>query len=98
MLKKMNKMTKLMLVIFIAFLVWMLFFDESSFLNNRKLNKDINTLEKESNYYKDEISKDQKMIKDLNTPDSLIKYAREKYKMKKENEEIFLIEFDTIKK
>ncbi len=97
MLRKMNRMTKLMLVIFLAFLVWMLFFDESSFLNNRKLNKEINTLEKQSNYYKEEISKDQKMIKDLNTPDSLAKYAREKHIMKEENEEIFLIEFDTIK-
>jgi cell division protein FtsB len=90
-------MFKIMLVIFSVFLVWMLFFHESSYLNNRKLKKEIDALETELNYYKDGISKDQKMIKDLNTPDSLTKYAREKYKMKKENEEIFLIEFDTIK-
>ncbi len=97
MFEKLNKRSKLMLLIFIVFLVWMLFFDENSFINRNKLNKDIKELHKETEYYKSEINKDEKMIDDLNNVDSLEKYAREKYKMKKKNEEIFLIEFDSVK-
>lgn len=97
MFKKLNKMSKLMLAIFAVFLVWMTFFDENSFINANKLDVEIKKLNKETNFYKTETAKDQKMIKDLNNKDSLEKYAREKYKMKKENEEIFLIEFDSVK-
>lgn len=93
----MAKMLRLMLIIFAVFLIWMLFFDENSYVNKRKLNKEIKKVEKENGYYKKEIEKDNKMIKDLSNSDSLEKYAREKYKMKKVNEEIFLIEFDTVK-
>lgn len=93
----MAKMLRLMLIIFAVFLIWMLFFDENSYVNKRKLNKEIKKVEKENGYYKKEIEKDNKMINDLSNSDSLEKYAREKYKMKKVNEEIFLIEFDTVK-
>lgn len=93
----MAKMLRLMLIIFAVFLIWMLFFDENSYVNKRKLNKEIKKVEKENGYYKKEIEKDNKMIKDLSNSDSLEKYAREKYKMKKVDEEIFLIEFDTVK-
>ncbi|MCF6350982.1 MAG: septum formation initiator family protein [Flavobacteriaceae bacterium] len=97
MFKKLSKISKLMLVISIVFLIWMSFFDENSFINKNKLNNDIKELNKETKYYKLEISKDTKMMENLNNTDSLEKYAREKYKMKKENEEIFLIEFDSVK-
>lgn len=93
----MNKMSKLMLIIFVIFLVWIIFIDTNSIINRQKLNSEIKELKKETDYYQSEIDKDKKMIKDLNNKDSLEKYAREKYKMKKENEEIFLIEFDTLK-
>ena len=38
-----------------------------------------------------EIKKDSIALKELSSPEGLEKYAREKYHMKKENEEIFLI-------
>jgi cell division protein FtsB len=74
----------------------MVFFDENSFLNHRELDKEIDKLEKSNEYYKEQIEQDKKVIDNLNDPDSLEKYAREEYKMKKENEDIFLIEYDTI--
>ena len=83
-------------IILALFLVWMIFFDENSFLNHRELDKEIDNLEKSNDYYKEQIEQDKKVIDNLNDPDSLEKYAREEYKMKKENEEIFLIEYDTI--
>ena len=85
-------------IILLLFVVWMLFFDENSFLNHRELDKEIDKLEKSNEYYREQIKDDKKVIDNLNDPDSLEKYAREEYKMKKENEEIFLIEYDTVEK
>ena len=85
-------------LILLIFILWMLFFDENSFLNQHDLNKEINKLEESTDYYKKEITKDKKDIKDLKHPDSLEKFAREEYKMKKKNEDIYIIEFDTLKK
>lgn len=86
------------LIILMLFVVWMLFFDENSFINHRELDKEIDKLEKSNEYYREQIKDDKKVIDNLNDPDSLEKYAREEYKMKKENEEIFLIEYDTVEK
>ncbi len=86
------------IIIIILFLIWMLFFDENSFLNHHELNKEIDKLEKSTDYYEKNIKKDKKDIKKLNDPDSLERFAREEYRMKKKDEDIYIIEFDTIKK
>lgn len=91
-------MQKMIAIIFIVYIIWMLFFDENSYLIHRELNSEIKKLETSTEYYKKEIEKDNKMIKNLNNPKSLEKFARETYRMKKENEDIFIIEFDSIKK
>ncbi len=72
------------------------FFDENSFINQRELDNEIDKLENANEYYKKQIDEDQNIIDNLNDPDSLEKYAREEYKMKRENEDIFIIEYDTI--
>jgi len=84
-------------IVIVIFLIWMLFIDENSYLTHRELNKEIDKLENSIDYYQKEISKDQKVISNLKDPDSLEKFAREEYKMKKKNEEIFIMDFDTIK-
>lgn len=83
-------------IILLLFVIWMIFFDENSFINHWELDKEIDNLEKSNEYYREQIEQDKKVIENLNDPDSLEKYAREEYKMKKENEEIFLIEYDTV--
>jgi len=85
-------------IIIVIFLVWMLFFDENSFLNHHELNKEIDKLEKSTDYYEKNIKKDKKDIEILNNPDSLERFAREEYRMKKKEEDIYIIEFDTLKK
>lgn len=85
-------------LILLIFTVWMIFFDENSFLNHYDLDKEIDKLEKSVDYHKKEINHDKKIIKDLKHPDSLEKFAREEYNMKKKNEDIYIIEFDTIEK
>lgn len=85
-------------IFLIVFIVWMTFFDENSFLNHRELNKEIEKLEDANKYYRSQIEADSKIIENLNDPDSLEKYAREEYKMKKANEDIYIIEYDTVEK
>jgi len=80
------------------FIVWMFFFDGNSFLNHLEFNKEINKLENEKEYHNSEIKKDKELIKKLEDKEQLEKFAREEYKMKKENEEIYLIEYDTLSK
>jgi len=74
------------------FVVWMLFFDTNSYINQRELSKTIDQLEKDQKHYRMEIKKDSIALEDLSNSEGIEKYAREKYFMKKENEEIFIIE------
>ncbi|MCK7591795.1 septum formation initiator family protein [Subsaxibacter sp. CAU 1640] len=87
------------ILIFVVFVVWMLFFDANSWLIHRELNADMDDLENEKQYYQKEIEKDNKAIKELSTEEGVEKLAREKYYMKKENEDIYIIEYeDSLKK
>lgn len=72
----------------------MIFLDNFSYLEHRILDKEIQELENTEIYYTDEIKKDSIKIKNLNNNDQIEKYAREKYFMKRENEDIYLIEFE----
>ena len=72
----------------------MLFFDSNSWFIHHELNSEIDDLETEKEYYKKEIEKDNKVIKELSTQEGLEKFAREEYYMKRENEEIYIIEYE----
>ena len=85
-------------LILATFIVWMVFFDENSYLNHREFNKEIEKLNSEKEYYKSEIKKDDALIKNLDDQEELEKFAREEYKMKKENEDIYIIQYDTLEK
>jgi len=82
------------------FATWMLFLDNYSYFDHRVLNNQIEELEDNKTYYQEEIKKDEAQIKQLKNPEQVEKYAREKYYMKKDSEDIYLIEFegDTIEK
>ncbi len=80
----------------VGFAIWMLFFDENSWLNHRKMNNEIEKLQKEYKYYETEIKKDKKIIDDLKEDDKAEKFAREVYKMKKKDEDVYIMTYDTI--
>jgi cell division protein FtsB len=88
------------LLISLLFAAWMLFLDNYSYMDQRQLNKQIDELQDNKKYYQEEIKKDNQSIKLLKNQDQVEKYAREKYYMKRENEDIYIIEYegDTIKK
>jgi len=81
-------------LIFVVFAIWMLFFDTNSFLTHIELNNEMDDLESEKEYYKREIQKDKKEIENLSNDQGLEKFAREKYYMKRDNEEIYIIEYE----
>ncbi len=81
-------------IIIIVFVVWMLFIDSNSLMIHHELNEDVSDLEDEKEYYNKEIEKDEKAIKELSTEDGIEKLAREKYYMKKDNEDIYIIEYE----
>jgi cell division protein FtsB len=90
-------LTNIFVMILIPFIIWMLFFDENSFLIHRKFNQEIDELESTISFYKNKIEQDKETIKKLEDSLELERFAREKYLMKKDNEDIYIIEFDTIK-
>ena len=83
-------------IIIILFIIWMIFFDSNSFIIHNELNNDINELNDQKSYYEKEIAKDNIELQMIRSDSGLEKYAREKLYMKKDNEEIFLIEYDSI--
>jgi cell division protein DivIC len=82
------------IIVLVFFTVWMLFVDNTSYMEHRVLNKEIEELEDNKQYYQDEIKKDEENIKQLKNPDHVEKYAREKYFMKRDSEDIYIIEFE----
>ena len=86
--------------VLLFFCVWMIFLDNYSYFGHRILDQQIEDLEDNATYYKEEIKKDQENIKQLKNSEQIEKYAREKYYMKKDSEDIYIIEFegDTIEK
>ena len=72
----------------------MLFLDNQSLWDQRALNKQIDELEDNKKYYQDEIAKDEKSIKSLKNPGQIERYAREKYYMKRDSEDIYIIDIE----
>ena len=75
------------------FVVWMLFFDRNDVFTIMERKKELREIEESKAFFAHEIEQNKKFAVDLKTnPAALEKYAREKYLMKKENEDLFLVE------
>ncbi len=81
-------------LIILLFVIWMLFLDTNSWLIHRELDQEIQELNDNKKYYIKEIVKDQKDIKILKDSSELEKFAREEYFMKRDDEEIYIIEYE----
>ena len=64
--------------VLLFFCTWMIFLDNYSYFDHRILDQQIEDLEDNAAYYKEEIKKDQENIKQLKNPEQIEKYAREK--------------------
>jgi cell division protein FtsB len=75
-----------------SFVVWMLFFDRNDLLSQYEYRTQLNKFEDEKEFYISEIEKVKTDLDELSTNrERLEKFAREKYLMKKENEDVYVI-------
>ena len=76
----------------ISFLVWMLFLDSNNLITRYQMSAKQRSLEREKEYYVEKIKEVESDRAELmGTAELLEKFAREKYLMKKESEDIFII-------
>lgn len=77
----------------LAFVLWMLFFDQRDFFTQRDRAAELKKLEQAKTYYEKEISTTQEQLDNLQSnPGAVEKYARERYLLKREGEEVYLFE------
>tara|TARA_B100000902_G_scaffold59263_1_gene66249 strand:- start:687 stop:1004 length:318 start_codon:yes stop_codon:yes gene_type:complete len=76
----------------ILFFFWIIFIDDYNLINQKKIQNKIDDLKKQEEFYLSEIKKDSIELKKLkNSTDYQEKFAREKFLMKKDNEDLFII-------
>ncbi len=77
----------------ISFSVWMLFFDKNNLLEQRERLTELNNLEKSKAYFAEQIKLERAFSEELKTnPAAIEKFAREKYFMKRDNEDLYIIQ------
>jgi cell division protein FtsB len=77
----------------IGFTVWVVFFDRNDLLTQMDRKSELSSLKKSKAYYTQEIEKERRISEELKSdPSTIEKYAREKYLMKRDNEELFVIQ------
>jgi cell division protein DivIC len=93
MFKKLPKPFRNFYIVSLAvFFVWMLALDSNNLIARFQLSSKLNGLEDEKEYYDDKIKEVEKDHDELfGDKESIEKFAREKYLMKKENEDIYVI-------
>ena len=85
-------------IIGLIFFIWMIFLDTNSLVKFIGLKKKLDRLENEKTKLEIEILKEKELIKKLNDSIEIEKYGREKYFLKKENEDVYIINYgDSLK-
>ena len=80
----------------IVFIVWMLFFDQRDFFQQKERATELRKVEDAKKYYQKEIDLTKKQLDNLqNNPAAREKFARERYLLRREGEEVYLFE-DTL--
>ena len=76
-----------------GFIIWMLFFDPRDVYTQLERTRELKELQASKQYYMQRISSETSELEQLkNNPGTLEKYAREKYLMKRDNEDLFIIQ------
>ena len=76
----------------VAFVIWMIFFDKNDLFSQYEYHQQLDKLKQEQVFYKTETEKVNKDLDELTSDKAkLEKFAREKYLMKKDNEDIFVV-------
>ena len=85
------------ILLFAFFGLWMLFFDSNNVFYRVSIASEVSVLEESKALYEKQISDLRRQRTELfGNQTNLEKFAREKYMMKKDNEDLFVIIHDTI--
>lgn len=77
----------------VVFVVWVSFFDRNDLFTQYDRKKELKRLKTSSDFYEKEIASTKKDLSNLNNDQALLeKLAREKFFLKRSNEEIFVID------
>ncbi len=80
------------LILFLLFILWVVFIDDYNLINQSKIKNTVDDLKIQKEFYITEIKSDStELYKLQNDPTEQERFAREKFLMKKENEDIFII-------
>lgn len=74
------------------FVIWILFFDTNKITSQVQMRKNLSEMKQKQEFYRKEIRKVNEDLKLFQNPDELEKYARENYLLKKDDEDIIVIE------
>jgi cell division protein DivIC len=86
-------------VAIVVFAVIMLFTDHNNLFEQWDRKQELRQLQSKKAYYEQEIDKTKKQLADLNNNSAAIeKYARENFLMKRDNEDIFIVDSSNISK
>ncbi|MCX6181786.1 MAG: septum formation initiator family protein [Bacteroidetes bacterium] len=78
-------------VISFVFVIWVSFFDQNNLLFHHDLEEQKQELRDKTDHYKGEIEKNKKLLKNLNDSVYIDQFAREQFRMKKDDEDLFVI-------
>jgi len=86
-------MTNKYLVTAVAFLVWVVYFDQNDWISMQQHQKELNGIKDNIAYLNGEINRMNAEKNDLVTnPKKLEQYARENYRMKHDGEDVYVID------
>jgi cell division protein FtsB len=96
-MKALKKISSILLnryfIVSVIFIVWMLFFDQRDYFQQKASAEELQKIQNSTKYYNDEINNTKKQLNNLQgNPTSIEKFARERYLLKREGEELYLFE------
>ena len=78
------------------FIVWLILFDSNNLISRYKELSQLRKLRKEREFFVEKIASDKKRLYELKTNNhNLEKFAREQYKMKKPDEDLYIVSTTT---
>jgi cell division protein FtsB len=77
----------------LIFLIWLILFDQNNWIDRARMIQKKRQMEESIKYYREKIQEDKKRLHELQTDrENLEKFAREQYYMKRDNEDIFILD------
>jgi len=74
------------------FVIWILLLDTNNLIERYRQLRELRKLETEREYYTKKIEEDRRKLNELKTDDNnLEKFAREQYKMKRKDEDLYIV-------